>query len=373
LNHEQRRLYAAVEANGLGRGGVGRVVQIMGMCRPTVARGRRELADLLLGKSIKRGRKPVRGRPRLEEKCPAITAALEEMLSDEVAGSPEGEHKWVRSSVHKLTAKLRDRGFSVSHGTVWRLLKQMGFSMRTNVRKRRGVTRDPGQRDEQFRYIASQRKAFSDAGLPVISVDTKKKELIGDFRNSGRVWCRRPREVNEHDYASQAECLAVPFGVYDVARNKGYVVVGVSHNTPEFAAASIARWWEEEGSAAYRAAKEVLILADGGGGNGSRSRAWKVNLQEKLCDRFGLTATVCHYPPGCSKWNPIEHRLFSQITINWAGRPLRTLDIMLGYIRGTTTRTGLTVKACLDEGIYKRAQKVTREDERRVNLTAHAV
>jgi hypothetical protein len=343
------------------------------MCPPTVARGRRELSDLLQGMSLKREPHPVGGRPRTEEKYPAITAALEEMLSDEVAGSPEGEHKWVRSSARKLAKRLRERGFSVGQCTVWRLLKRLGFSMRTNVRKRRGVTRDPGQRDEQFRYIASQRKAFAEAGLPVISVDTKKKELIGDFRNPGRAWCRKPPEVNEHDYASQAECLAVPFGVYDVARNKGYVVVGMSHNTPEFAATSIARWWEEDGRAAYPRAKEILILADGGDGNGSRAKAWKLNLLAKLCDCFGLTVTVCHYPPGCSKWNPVEHRLFSQISKNWEGKPLRTLGIMLGYIRGTTTTTGLTVKARLDEGTYKKGQKVTREDMDKLSLNPHAV
>ncbi|MCI0406990.1 MAG: ISAzo13 family transposase, partial [Acidobacteria bacterium] len=243
LNHEQRRLYAAVEANRLGRGGVGRVVELTGMGNPTVARGRRELSDLLQGKSLKKEPHSVGGRPRTEEKCPAITAALEEMLSDEVAGSPEGEHKWVRSSARKLAQRLKERGFSIGSSTVWALLKRMGFSMRTNVRRRRGITRDPGLRDEQFRYIASQRKAFAKAGLPVISVDTKKKELIGNFRNPGRAWCRKPPEVNEHDYASQAECLAVPFSVYDIARNKGYVVVGMSHNTPEFAVTSIARWW----------------------------------------------------------------------------------------------------------------------------------
>lgn len=371
LNREQRRLYAAVEANRLGRGGVGRVAEIVGMGLPTVARGRRELADLLQGKSLKKERKPVRGRPLFEEKCPAIIGVLEQMLSDEVAGSPEGEHKWVRSSVNKLTRRLRERGFSIGHSTVWALLKRMGFSMRTNVRRRRGITRDPGQRDEQFRYIASQRQAFAEAGLPVISVDTKKKELIGNFRNPGRVWCKKPPEVNEHDYASQAECLAVPFGVYDITKNKGYVVVGLSYNTPEFAVTSIARWWEEDGCVAYPGAKEVLILADGGGGNGSRARAWKWHLQEKLCNRFDLTVTVCHYPPGCSKWNPVEHRLFSQISSNWAGQPLKTLAIMLGYIRGTTTTTGLTVKAHLDEGIYKKGQKVTREDMGKLNLEAH--
>jgi hypothetical protein len=373
LDHEQRRLYAAVEANRLGRGGVSRVVELTGMCAPTVARGRRELVALLQGNSLKKERKPLRGRPRIEEKCPAVMPALEEMLNDEVAGSPEDEQRWVRSSVQSLAQRLRDRGFSVGHATVWRLLKRMGFSMRTNIRKRRGITRDPGRRDEQFRYIASQRKEFAEASIPVISVDTKKKELIGDFRNPRRAWCRRPPEVNEHDYASQAECLAVPFGVYDVVSNKGYVVVGVSHNTPEFAVNAIARWWKEDGRAAYPVAKEVLILADGGGGNGSRARAWKLNLQERLCDRFGLTVTVCHYPPGCSKWNPVEHRLFSQISRNWAGMPLRSLAIMLGYIRGTTTTTGLTVKARLDEETYKKGQKVTREDMDNLSLKAHEV
>jgi hypothetical protein len=373
LSHEQRRLYAAVEANRLGRGGVCRVAEITGMCPPTIARGRRELSDLLQGKSIEKAWKAGPGRPRIEQQYPAITAALEEMLSEEVAGSPEGEQKWVRSSVAKLTARLRESGFPVGHNAVWALLKRMGFSMKTNVRRRRGITRDPDQRDEQFRYIASQRKAFAEAGLPVISVDTKKKELIGNFRNSGRAWCRKPPEVNEHDYASQAECLAVPFGVYDVARNKGYVVVGMSHKTTEFAVTSIARWWEEDGRVAYPGAKEVLILADGGGGNGRRARAWKLNLQEKLCDRFGLTVTVCHYPPGCSKWNPVEHRLFSQISKNWEGKPLKTLGIMLGYIRGTTTTTGLTVKARLDEETYKKGQKVTREEMDKLNLKSHTV
>jgi hypothetical protein len=248
LNHEQRRLYAAVEANRLGRGGVARVLKMTGMCPPTVARGRRELADLLQGKCPQKEPHTAGGRPRTEEKYPAITAALEEMLSDEVAGSPEGEHRWVRSSAGKLADRLREKGFPVSTSAVWALLKRMGFSMRANVRKRRGVTRDPAERDEQFRYIAAQRKAFSEAGRPVISVDTKKKELIGNFRNPGRAWCRKPPEVNEHDYASQAECLAVPFGVYDVVRNTGYVVVGTSHNTPMFAVTSIARWWEEEGA-----------------------------------------------------------------------------------------------------------------------------
>ncbi|HEV3263848.1 MAG TPA: ISAzo13 family transposase [Gemmataceae bacterium] len=373
LSHEQRRLYAAIESNHLGRGGVASVAKVTGLCKPTIARGRRELKDLLQGKPLQNRRKPGPGRPRTEQTYPAITAALEELLSDEVAGSPEGEQKWVRSSVAKLTQRLREQGFQVGHNAVWALLKRMGFSLRTAVRKRRGVSRDPASRDEQFRYIAARQKAFAVAGLPAISVDTKKKELIGNFRNPGRLWCRQPPEVDEHSFPSQAEGVAVPFGVYDLGKNRGYVAVGTSHNTPEFAVSVIARWWEEEGQVCYPRKRHLLILADGGGANGRRSAAWRLNLQEKVCDRFRLTVTVCHYPPGCSKWNPVERRLFSEISKNWEGRPLRSFSIMLGYIRGTTTTTGLTVKAYLDDGIYKKGQKVTREDVRGLALERHSV
>jgi hypothetical protein len=373
LNHEQRRLFAAVESNRLGRGGVGRVSMLTGLCKPTITLGRHQLEDLVQGRPFRKARKKGTGRPRTEQKYPAITAALEEMLSDEMAGSPEDEQMWVRSSVAVLSKRLKEKGFPVGHNGVWALLKRMGFSMKTNVRNRRGVTRDPGQRDEQFTYMASQRRAFLQAGLPVISVDTKKKELVGDFRNKGRAWCKAAPEVNEYDFSSQAECLAVPYGVYDLKRNRGYVVVGMSHNTPEFAVSSICSWWQEEGRATYPGAAQILIFADGGGGNGSRSRAWKWELHEKLCKGFGLTVTVCHYPPGCSKWNPVEYRLFSQISRNWEGKPLRTLSLMLGYIRGTTTTKGLRVKACLDEGIYRKGQKVTRQDIDKLNIMNHEV
>jgi hypothetical protein len=373
LTQEQRRLYAAVESNRIGRGGVRVVAELTGLCQPTIARGRRQLADLLEGKSIKKERKPVKGRPRIEEKYPAIKAALEELVGDEVAGIPEGEQKWVRSSVAKLTKRLREQGFRVGHNGVWALLKRMGFSMKTAVRRRRGVSRDPDARDEQFRYIASQRKDFGQAGLPIISVDTKKKELIGNFRKPGRSWCRQAPEVDEHDYPSQAEGVAVPLGIYDVGKNRGYVAVGMSHNTPEFSVSVIAKWWQEEGHVMYPGKDHLLILADGGGANGSRATVWKKNLQEKLCDPFRLTVTVCHYPPGCSKWNPVEHRLFSAITKNWEGKPLRSFGLMLGYIRGTTTATGLVVKAYLDEGIYKKGQKATREELHSLNLQPHSV
>jgi Rhodopirellula transposase DDE domain len=362
LNDEQRRLYAAVESRRQGHGGVGRVAQITGLCEATVSYGRRQLADLLEGKSPQREPHPIGGRPRTEQRYPDITAALEGMLSTEVAGDPMGKQTWVRSSVKKLGQRLPEEGFPVSTNTVWRLLKRMGYSMRTSVRRRRGATRDPAARDEQFRYIASQRAAFTGARLPIISVDTKKKELIGNFRNNGRVWCKEAPEGSEHGFASEAECVATPDGVYDVTRNTGFVTVGLSHNTPEFAVTVIAAWWEAEGRAAYPDADTILILADGGGGNGSRCRAWKWKLQELFCDRFGLKATVCHYPAGCSKWNPVERMLFSQISKNWEGQPLKTLGLMLGSIRGTTTTTGLTVTAHLDEGVYRKGVKVSRDD-----------
>jgi hypothetical protein len=312
-----------------------------------------------------------RGKKGVEVKHPPILAALERLLANDIAGDPMSEEKWVRSSLSHLSDQLREMGYIASRKTVARLLRGMGFSRKSN--KRHQPRSKCPFRNEQFEYIALKRRCFATAGLPIISVDTKKKELIGPFRNQGQCWCRQADEVDEHDFPSAAECQAVPFGIYDVTRNTGYVVVGTSNNTPEFAVNSIVRWWEATGRSDYPAAEQVLILADGGGGNGSRSRAWKLNLQVRLCDRFGLTATVCHYPPGCSKWNPVEHRLFSYISTNWAGKPLRTLGIILGYIRGTTTRTGLMVKAALDEATYRKGQKVAREEFRSLSVIHHDV
>jgi hypothetical protein len=293
------------------------------------------------------------------------------MLKDEIAGDPMTEQRWIRSSVDRLSKRLADEGQQASGSTVARLLKKMGFSLKANKRKQ-GRSGCP-DRDEQFKYIASQKQQFITASLPIISIDTKKKELIGDFRNKGRTWRRQAEEVNEHDFPGAAKCRAIPFGIYDPTRNEGYVYVGVSNDTPQFAVYSIAKWWESEGRRRYKGASALLILADSGGSNGCRARAWKLSLQEKLCDESGLTVTVCHYPTGCSKWNPIEHRLFSYISKNWEGKPLRTLEVMLGYIRGTSTVTGLSVKAFLDEGFYARGRKVTGEDIEGLRLKAHTV
>jgi hypothetical protein len=389
LDEMAQRLWVASEARALGRGGIGLVAEATGLSGRTIRRGLEELQRLERNpapalpveehRAARRrsavGHYRIRrlggGRKLTEVKDPGILAALESLLSDEVAGDPMGEQRWVRSSLRHLSERLKRSGHEASTNTVSRLLKKLGFSLKTN--KRRVLRKSCPGRDEQFRYIAARRQTFTAAGLLVVSVDTKKKELIGDFRNGGRTWCREAPEVDEHDYPSAAECQAVPFGVYDVTRNTGYVVVGTSNNTPEFAVSSIARWWEAEGRVNYPTAEQLLILADGGGGNGSQSRSWKVNLQAELCDRLGLTVTVCHYPPGCSKWNPVEHRLFSHISINWAGKPLRSLGIMLGYIRGTTTRTGLRVKAVLDDATYRRGQRVSREEVRALNLRRHDV
>lgn len=212
------------------------------------------------------------------------------------------------------------------------------------------------------------REAFSIAELPIISVDTKKKELIGEFSNNGRAWSRQAEEVNEHDFPSTALCKAVPYGIYDVVKNSGFVVVGISSDTPEFAVDNIVRWWEMEGQHGYPIANKLLILADSGGSNGYRSRSWKLCLQEKLSDRFGLIVTVCHYPPGCSKWNPVEHRLFSYIGMNWAGKPLKTVSTILAYIRGTKTTKGLTVKAFLQERQYQKGKEVPKEIMKQLNI-----
>jgi hypothetical protein len=362
----RRRFQAQVTLDFLD-GNPRRAERIFGWGRGTVDLGLHELRTGITCQDAL----SARGGKRIEVIHPGIVARLEELLANDIAGSPMSEEKWVRASLSRLSRQLKESGYQIGPHTVARILRDMGFSRKSNKRKQ-PRPKCP-IRNEQFEYIALQRRSFPSAGLPVISVDTKKKELVGPFRNQGQSWCRQAEEVNEHDFPVAAECQVVPLGVYDLTKNTGYVVVGMSNNTPEFAVNSIAQWWSTEGRNNYLAGKHLLILADGGGGNGSRSKAWKLNLQVKLCDGFGLTVTVCHYPPGCSKWNPVEHRLFSYISTNWAGKPLRTLGVVLGYIRGTTTRTGLTVKASLDEATYRKAQKVSRDEMRSLNLKHHEV
>lgn len=262
------------------------------------------------------------------------------MVTPETAGEPSSKQKWVRSSLRELSRRLAQIGHAASPPTVSRLLKKLDYSAKANVKKEAG--KDHPDRDEQFEYIQTQKQAFRDAGLPIISVDTKKKELIGNFKNPGQVWCKEAEVVNVHDFPQDAVGRAVPYGIYELNSNRGSVYVGASADTPQFAVDVITRWWQDEGKTSYPHAEQLLILADGGGSNSYRSRVWKRQLQDQLSDKFGLKVTVCHYPTGCSKWNPIEHGLFSHISLNWVGKPLRTFDAMLAYIRGTKTTTGLT-------------------------------
>lgn len=282
------------------------------------------------------------------------------------------EQKWVRSSLRHLSERLQEAGHPASPPTVARLLRQLGYCLRVNAKKREASSAHP-EREAQFEYIASQRQTFQAAGCPIISVDSKKKELIGNFKNAGRAWGREAEAVNVHDFPHDALLRAVPYGIYDVRHNCGSVYVGTSADTPEFAVTALAHWWEDEGQQRFPQATQLLLLADAGGSNGFRTRSFKLHLQEQFSDRYGLSVTVCHYPTGCSKWNPIEHRLFSQISLNWAGKPLRSLDIMLNYIRGTSTQTGLTVQAALLDGTFEKGQKVSDDQMQQLNLEHQSV
>jgi hypothetical protein len=297
---------------------------------------------------------------------------LEALVEPETAGDPMSEQRWARSSLRHLSRRLAEAGHAVSHQTVGRLLKRLKYSLHVNAKRVEARSHHP-DRDDQFEYIAAQRRAFQAAGLPVVSVDTKKKELIGNFKNAGRAWGREAAAVNVHDFRDDALGRAVPYGIYDVAANRGTVFVGASGDTPQFAVAALARWWESAGRGAYPRADRLLILADGGGSNGYRPRLWKQQVQAQLCDRLGLTLTVCHYPTGCSKWNPIEHRLFGPISLNWAGQPLRTWETLLGYLRGTTTATGLRVEAALLAGDYPTGLTVSDAAMKALALNRHTI
>ena len=296
---------------------------------------------------------------------------MRELLRQQTAGNPSNGQKWVRSSVQHLTESLRQQGYAVSTMTVYRLLDRLGYALRANRKRFTGPAHP--DRDRQFRYLASQRQRFAILGCPVISVDTKKKELIGNFKNAGQVWCRQADEVNAHDFLDDAWYRAVPFGLYDPRHDRGWVYVGLSANTAEFAVDAIACWWQEEGRRLYPEADELLILCDSGGSNSCRTQLWKQQLQEKLADRWGLSVTVCHYPRGASKWNPVEHHLFSPISINWAGKPLRTLGTLLAYIRGTKTAAGFAVQAYLMPGKYAQGIKVPKEEVQTWRLKRHTM
>jgi len=279
--------------------------------------------------------------------------------------------KFVRRSLQTLSNELADKGHQACPTTVAGLLRELGYNLRVNVKRITGPYHP--DRDRQFRYIEGLIEEFRAAGLPILSVDTKKKELVGNFGNDGQCWVEEPFEVNAHDFLTDALCKAVPYGLYDVLANKGHVVVGTSSDTPAFAVDAIVRWWVRCGCKRYRDAGELLLLADSGGSNGCRPRLWKQRLQVLLADVYDLDVTVCHYPRGASKWNPVEHRLFSQISRNWSGIPLESPELMLSLIRGTQTSTGLRVSAEWTEQKYQRGAKVTDAQMKRLNIERHGL
>ena len=279
-------------------------------------------------------------------------------MAQDTAGDPITGLKWTRKTTQKIARELRRAGIRLSKNTVARLLRELGYSLRVNHKKLARACA-PQERDRQFRCIKTMRRYFESKGLPIVSVDTKKKELVGRFKNPGTAWAKTPILVKDHDFRSEALGLAVPYGIYDLLANRGHVLVGLSHDTSAFAVDAITGWWKREGHRRYPHANHLLVLADNGGSNGSTSRSWKHYLQTNLCNRFGCAVTVCHYPSGASKWNPIEHRLFSEISKNWAGRPLDSVDTILKYIRTTRTATGLRVTAALTRRKYAKGVKIS--------------
>jgi hypothetical protein len=365
MTERLRRQWAACEAESLGRGGVRVVAEATGLSRTTIWAGRRELRrradqprdDL----APERVRAPGGGRHLVEQNDAVILTDVRALVESSTRGDPQSPLCWTSKSTRRLAEELRSRGHVVSHQTVATLLDDLGYSLQANRKTREG--RDHPDRDAQFEYINRQVRAFQEAGQPAVSVDAKKKELIGDFRNSGREWRRRgqPVEVRTKDFLDKQLGKAIPEGVYDLSRNEGWVSVGVDHGTAEFAAASIRRWWQEMGSLVYPKAHRLLITADAGGSNGYRTRLWKVALQG-LANDLGLRISVCHFPPGTSKWNKIEHRMFCYITKNWRGKPLRSRAVIVNLIGNTTTEAGLRIRAELDTNTYRTGIKVSNAE-----------
>jgi hypothetical protein len=371
LNERQRRRLLAAEARALGRGGISAVARASGMSRPSIHAGLRELKmapETLL--SPDRVRRPGAGRKRLTQADPGLAGALEALVDPSARGDPMSPLRWTCKSVRQLAKTLSGAGHRVSPQGVSELLHQAGYSLQANAKKLEGCHH--ADRDAQFAYLNQEVKRFLAAGWPVVSVDTKKKELVGRYKNGGREWrpAGQPEAVRVHDFIDPALGKAIPYGIFDLGRNVGWVNVGCDHDTSAFAVESLRRWWAAMGFSVYPKAERLLICADGGGSNGYRVRLWKVELQ-KLAQETGLRVTVCHLPPGTSKWNQIEHRLFSHISMNWRGRPLISHEVVVQLISSTTTRKGLRVHAELDTAPYPTQVKVTKDQMKQVNLHPH--
>ena len=368
LSESQARWYVARETLARGRGGLKAMNELTGMSRPTILKGIRELQQRKELPS-ERIRQPGGGRKRLEESDPGLEAALEQIMEENTAGDPMSLLRWTNKSTVRIADELTRVGHSVSDETVRRRLAEMGYSLQANVKN---LEESGAGRDQQFRYINKQVKRFLSCKEPVLSIDAKKKERVGNFKNAGRTWRPKgqPIEVNVYDFPHLGVGPAIPYGAYDQQRNEGFVNVGISHDTAEFAVESVRRWWRWIGRRRYPQAQRLLLCADGGGSNGSRNRAWKYHLQQ-LANQSRLAVTVCHYPPGTSKWNKIEHRMFSFISLNWQGKPLVSYETVINLIGATRTATGLQVKAKLDTRYYEAGVKITDEEMESINLQTH--
>jgi hypothetical protein len=365
LDERGRRLTAASEAKSLGWGGVTLVSRACGLSRKAIHKGIQELES---GETLEgRIRRAGGGRKPITESDPTLVGKLEAMVDAETRGDPESPLRWIMKSTRTIAAILTSRNHPVSHVKVAQILHSLGYSLQSNRKTEEGT--DHPDRDAQFRHISAAVKQSLKQNSPVISCDTKKKEILGNYSNGGRQWlpAKQPKKVQGHDFPGPKVPRAYPYGIYDIGRNTGFVNVGTDHDTGAFAVASIRGWWRNEGKGLYPQSKSLLITADGGGSNGSRLRLWKVELQ-KFADESGLAITVCHFPPGTSKWNKIEHRLFSFISSNWRGEPLRDYETIVNLIAETTTAKGLSVTCRLDRRKYPIGRKVTDEEMKKVNI-----
>jgi hypothetical protein len=373
LDERARRIWAASEALALGRGGIARVHAATGLVPSTIGKGIRELRARQSGalEEVTGVRRSGGGRKRADEKDLTLVADLEKLVEPVTCGDPESPLRWVAKSLRRLACELQDNGHEASRNIVSRLLKDLGYSLQANFKTREGSSQHE-DRNAQFEYINRRVKAHLRDENPAISVDTKKKELVGDYRNGGREYRPKgnPEEVQVHDFINHELGRASPYGVYDIGQNTGWVNVGITADTAEFAVESIRRWWNGEGCERYPRATELLITADGGGSNGYRVRLWKLELQ-RLADELGLPVSVCHLPPGTSKWNKIEHRLFSFISMNWRGQPLVSYETIIRLISATKTEQGLTVQCALDENLYKKGRTVSDEQMAALKLYRH--
>ena len=366
LNERTRRLVFAAEAKSLGRGGISRIARALDISRTTLTKAIQELREpVTLDPS--RVRRPGGGRKTLVEKDPRLLPDLEGLVEAGTRGDPESPLRWTAKSVRVLTRRLQRMGHEVSRHVVGKLLRQAGYSLQANQKTREG--KQHPDRNAQFEFINRQVIQHQRAGQPVVSVDAKKKELVGNFKNNGREWRPKglPRRVRVHDFIIPKKGKVAPYGVYDLTRNEGWVSVGIDHDTAAFAVQSIQRWWRRMGRPVYSKSKSLLITADAGGSNASRSRLWKWSLQQ-LADRTRLSLTICHFPPGTSKWNKIEHRLFSFISRNWRGRPLESLAVIVNLIGATQTTQGLRVRCEVDPGEYPKGLKITDEQIATLNI-----